>query len=420
MQTRSKLLVSLVSDQTIPNVQLIKKYKEDSCDFLMVSTESMHKKGTQRWIEEAAGIRAVDTIYVKEYDQEDILAQLDKYDFSSYSELIVNITGGTKIMTLALYNFFQNKSATTIYYLPGKNNILDLLSKKSDSELNVSITLEEYLKAYGFTIQKSTSPEFDFEYTCEMFQYYCNGVLDNFPQEVAFLREKRNDGVKIKDFAKIKALLDAINYKPNSADSLDKYEVKYLTGEWFEEYIGGQIKKALDISAENILVGAKILKLPTTKEVNPIHNLLGFDPQMTNPNENEIDVMFIHNEKLHVIECKTSIIDTRVIDEYKKNKAGQIMQDESGKPIIIQKTKQANILGETIYKSDSLKTNFGLFAQSYIFTLTDLKIFIKDDLNRKKRMIDLINRASNAGIKLVAQEQIKANTETIQNLLKII
>lgn len=38
------LLISLVSDQTLPNVQLIKEFKKEVTDYLFISTEKMEKR----------------------------------------------------------------------------------------------------------------------------------------------------------------------------------------------------------------------------------------------------------------------------------------------------------------------------------------------------------------------------------------
>lgn len=43
---KKTILISLISDQTLPNIQLIKEVKviNNDCDYLMITTESMEKK----------------------------------------------------------------------------------------------------------------------------------------------------------------------------------------------------------------------------------------------------------------------------------------------------------------------------------------------------------------------------------------
>ncbi len=51
-----KVLVSVISEQTIPNLLLIKEFEGKYDDMLFISTKQMEEKGQSRWIERAAGI----------------------------------------------------------------------------------------------------------------------------------------------------------------------------------------------------------------------------------------------------------------------------------------------------------------------------------------------------------------------------
>ena len=78
--------------------------------------------------------------------------------------------------------------------------------------------------------------------------------------------------------------------------------------------------------------------------------------------------------------------------------------------------KEENILGETIYKSDALRTKFGLFAKSYIFTLSNLKQLVANDSNKAKNISDLLKRASLSNIKIV-DRALLIQAENMRNLL---
>ena len=47
-----QLIISLVSDQTIPNVQIIKEFGSPQTDYMLILTEKMEHKGTAKWIME--------------------------------------------------------------------------------------------------------------------------------------------------------------------------------------------------------------------------------------------------------------------------------------------------------------------------------------------------------------------------------
>ena len=201
-----------------------------------------------------------------------------------------------------------------------------------------------------------------------------------------------------------------IDYTPKEEGKLNSSEINYLTGEWFEEYIGSIVKSDLNLSDNEILVGAKIYSNSETKELNSIKSLIDIEPKQ-NQVENEIDVMFIYNNSLYVIECKTSIINIIKVQKEKKDKKGNV--------ILETQEKTQNILGETIYKSDALKTKFGLFAKSYVFTLTDFKEYIRNSAypqNNERSMIVNINRAEVSKIKLIDKQQI-LQAKNIQDLL---
>ena len=113
------LLISLVSDQTVPNVQLINEFKNEYTDYQFITTKAMEAKGCRIWIETAAKISCKgEPIVVNEFSYDDIQQRLLSFDFTGYEKLIVNLTGGTKVMTLAAHEFFKEEGAD-IYYVTG-------------------------------------------------------------------------------------------------------------------------------------------------------------------------------------------------------------------------------------------------------------------------------------------------------------
>jgi hypothetical protein len=387
MSMDRQLIISLVSDQTIPNVQIIKEFGDNQTDYMLILTEKMERRGIANWILETChiGVDRVRSILVEEYSMENIANRLQEYDFGDYTRIIVNLTGGTKIMVLSVFEFFKDISNTEICYVTDAGNeYLRITANSSEKKKFLqSISLAEYLTAYGFKISKSKPSGISFETTNKIYQHYINGVFAAHKDALLFLREKREKKIEGVDFGIVCDFLNAVEYTPFKQNKLSKDETKYFTGEWFEEYIGERIKRDLGLSDENIFVGTTIKKIVKQgQEINSVPNLLELkDPEM--PPSNELDVAFIKNNKFYVVECKTSIFSNL---------------GKNGQP--------KNILGETIYKSDALKTKFGLFAKSYIFTLSDLKQSVCDDHNKQTYMIDLIKRASLSNIKIVDKDSL--------------
>ena len=249
------LLISLVSDQTLPNVQLIKEFKEKSTDFLFISTKAMEQKRCRIWIEQAVDISNSPFIVVEQFSFDNIIEQLDLYDFSVFKRLIVNLTGGTKVMTLVANEYFKELGAE-IYYITGQTDYECIKlypgRKKTALSLASSITIDEYLKSYGFSYKKNVMSKNSFEYTKSLFDHYCKGLFNNFTSALAFLRGKRKDGVKanaLKEKPEVLEFLNAIKYSIDEG-FLTSADVKYITGDWFEEYVGLKLKEELNLLDE--------------------------------------------------------------------------------------------------------------------------------------------------------------------------
>ena len=172
------LLISLVSDQTLPNLQLIKELKKEVTDYLFVSTEKMERMGCRRWIGKAASVDKDNFnlyhIVVKEFSFDDIAQKLDDFDFSKFDRLILNLTGGTKVLTIASHDYFKQLGAE-VYYVTGYDNAFIKIFPGRFKQINhfsSKITIAEYLYAYGFTFKESKKSKIDELYTNQLYNKF--------------------------------------------------------------------------------------------------------------------------------------------------------------------------------------------------------------------------------------------------------
>ena len=186
-------------------------------------------------------------------------------------------------------------------------------------------------------------------------------------------------------------------------------EVRYLTGDWFEEYIGLHIKEQLKLDENSLQIGVVLNKEQSQVKLNSVSQLIGNDELIKGGKpDNEIDVMFTYKNKFYTIECKTSII----------NYIHTGLKDNKGND----KLKKKNILGDTIYKADYLKNRFGLYAKSNIITLTNIKKYIDNpsdkgmQKNKASDMENLINRCNLSNIKLIDKAMLE-ETELLSSLI---
>lgn len=258
------------------------------------------------------------------------------------AEYCVNLAGGTRYMALSVQHVFSNYN-TKFYYIQTHENlvvktIFDNSIFDNDDEvypIKYRITLDEYFRVYGLTHDLDTPKTIisDEQQAQQMFDLFAQRKLNNSDYKVLdVLREKYrnwkyidinevehavNDSmIPIPNLSKF---LNYIKFTPSQKGLLIHEELDYLTGGWFEEYVYHLIKK--NVAPDDIAIGVHIDGVTEIK-----HN-------------NELDVCFIKNNQLYVIECKSGI-------------------------------KSDSMFNEIVYKVSALKeVLLGLDCHSYIFSL---------------------------------------------------
>lgn len=376
-----KVIVSIVSDQTIPNVLFIQE--NSGADFYyFISTQKMEMKNSSLNICKAAGIEApfFSIIEVQEdslLDIEDTLQ--DNFSYEDDDKILVNITGGTKIMSLGVYNFFARHGAAEIYYLPiGKNEIAQTfpLRKNKTKALGYRINLFDYLTANGVNVSsKFFSGKNSLTKNEDIANAIFNHFLGNHRSRILEITEMIRTSFRGKkiiptkselDYAAFYSSLELINYgmEFEKDDQITSEETKYLTGDWFEEYVYTKVKTILNIPDDHIGIGVQLNK---------------------DGNQNEYDIIFTLNNALYVIECKTDVSD-------------QIEGEEA---------RISYLFTNTLYKAATLKKEFGLWVNYYLFALNDFS-----NLTEQQR-----KRAEQLDIKLAGTE-ILGNIESLTQYIK--
>lgn len=376
-----KTLVSLVSEQTIPNLQLIIEFKEKITEFWFF--HSNKTKVHTKWIIDAARIdqQKVKLFEIDPFDLRSITNQLGDIDYKE-QDFILNLTGGTKIWIMAFFEKFKDLGAD-IYYLTGRDcQYIKLFPKKGELllKLTKSPTLDEYLIASGFKIN-GDSCKFDEKTADNVFEVFLKNDEEFYlPAKIELYTLRNKLSLKKKssiEFNKLnnetKEFLSLLKF--DNYEVLKKEHIKYLTGDWFEEWVYYKIHKEIELSINNSSISSTITKAGA---------------------ENEMDVMFLYRQNLFCIECKTSIL--------KLNENNEL---------------RGNILADTIYKADYLKNKLGLSSKSYIFTLSELKDENKKPYNNFEMAF---KRAELSGIEIISKRNLLDYYEgktSMKELLKI-
>lgn len=374
-----KTLVSLISDQTIPNLELIKEFRNQIDHYVFICTKQ--KKSQLKWLTGAADLNKYDEINVDAFEPDEIEESIKQYDFGD-DDIILNITGGTKLMSLIVNEYFRSIGAT-IYYLTGHNKgYIKVFPNRGSRifQLQCEITLAEYLKAHGFSFQKR-DPFKSYQEAKKLLHFFTGESKENYMDIIKQLQSRRGKNVDIKTIDGLEELLTRMDYEPEKDRKLSKNDVKYLTSDWFEEFVYFKVKTDLNLSDEFIGTGFKITK---------------------NDVSNELDVIFVYQNKLFIIECKTSFYQMLPIEKEK----------DGIKEII---TKRKNLLPEIVYKSDALRNKFGLFANTSLFTTAPVRDKNGEVFDNLKNHLE---RAELSRIQIISKKDILSE-KTIQELLNI-
>ena len=309
---KQRTLVCLVSQQTVPNYLFIKEMYQPGDELWLITSKGGNEVYV-KYLQEVLGWTNA-TIKVltlaKEHDEEDWNRLIKQFDgwFSDDRQYVVSVIGGTKPMNLALYEALRTKDST-IYYIPyGRNDICQMGRGAKVVPITYRLSVDEYVRLYGHRIYNSSACIRSLADNERIFQ----AVLDGYGKEVAEglsmlrkLRGKKSDlsddprlramrnsldkksctGLSIDELPEAQAVMKQFGFIPEQEGFISKKEIEYLTGGWFEEWAMQQVKSHLNLSDGHILANA----------------------HLDEANGNELDVVFTHENKLYVIECKSGI-----------------------------------------------------------------------------------------------------------------
>ena len=361
---KDTVLVNLVSEQTIPNVQFVKWYFRQNqipMKILLVSTKEMEQKGKSEYIQNALKLPDSfvewETIQTNGNDMAQTQKVLsDYFENNKYKHTVANITGGTKLMSLAAFAFFNGKPNAEIFYQPIGKELKELFPVQKKFDMIEILSLEEYLAAHGISHSPFSNKcvrgwdynKCVYDLTVEKNREYIKGMLalqNNSYFKNIYKRKNFLDFTQLEE-SKFSAIDNPLATKENMIKLLQEFgsdiqnvsndDICYITGGWFEEFVYQKIcNEYNDVDEKNVALNVSIQK--------------GND-------KNELDVIYLDKEnKLHIIECKS------FVDGKEGNK----------------------ILNDALYKLQAIiKSKFGLYVKQHLYTKSIIEK--ETPLNRAK------------------------------------
>jgi len=314
-----KIMVCLISGQHVPNLLSIQSVRPD----LLVLVVTSGMKGKDSQLLKALEVGGLD------YSPKKVIIDLAKGDEqSSYiiykklnelygkcpkDEWMVNLTGGTKPMSIGAYEFSKSRGLKTLYIAEGdQSQATDLLGGPF-TPLKYNVTTAEFLAGYGFDILNASSLARTEARAKSCTELAAHLALHNEDPDLRGLlgrlqclkegqikldaKEWKRNGLLISEeddvFLKNDALRDRIASQFGLSTSglkfigeLERHAVEFLTGKWLEVFIWS-------------------LLLPFVgRDIWDLH--LGVLAGNSGPGENnDLDVSFMKNQSLCIVECKT-------------------------------------------------------------------------------------------------------------------
>lgn len=382
-------VVCLVSDQTIPNVLIAANQNPDL--LLLISTEKMEQRGKSAAILETLKLRGLDfsgrhhLLEVNEDSITDLQSRVTEWLNQTGEEyaFTVNLTGGTKLMSIAAFDLFADFGSEMVYMPIQKNEYLMPFPKrrpKAPVALPERLTVKEYLTAYGFEIENWQAVLRRIE-TCGSRQDMTCFLYDNYvrlepllkhlsPELRAIRKGKIRKPIPFETVYQVRngieeQFLKRFGFSISTNGSLmkmvDEDEREYLRGGWLEERLFLAVRNALTA-------------LPGDSDV-----LLGVVAKTAGV-RNEFDVLFSHQNVLHLIECKSL----------------EIPHGDFG---------ASEVLNNFLYKIGELRQKFGLTPAAF-FATTSKEIYEKDG-ELKKSLVDRAGQSRITVVPLLKEPDIR-------------
>lgn len=263
----AKTIISILSDQLIPNVLFIKQLGSEEDQHIFLSSKEMEEKHKSQILANTLHLKKDDynTVIIDQNNPQEILEVLQqKISGASNEEYIVNITGGTKMMSQMTYLHFHKFENAKIYYWPIGENYVEQLHpgfKRCYLDTEIKLDLKSYFAAYGYSFTKADKPAFSHDRSSDLMKRVTDAGDSGLVPEI----------VKVTD----------PNYRGE-----DK---QYLLGGWFEEWLYESLKNELHLSDNEIGLNLKIKNEASLRLYE---------------SDNEIDVAFIYKNTLYIVECK--------------------------------------------------------------------------------------------------------------------
>lgn len=311
-----RILLCLLSGQHVPNLLSVHHFAPDR--LVLVETPAMRKQRAADCFLRALELGGQDfrlRSIIQPLDSEDCLDSVSRALREAFGRFptddwVINLSGGTKPMSIAAYEFFKALGARLVYInVPRPNELLGLDGKPAEA-CAYRPSVVEFLAGYGFERRKDARAVAEAESRARSLWPCARHIAATCPERTLLALGDLQDPElkKLWDKARKKGLELQPHHVadlPANASSeiarglglsleqdrlvgkLDKYGVEFLTGGWLEVFLWGLLDRcAADLGIWDVRLGAQFGKM-------------GIET------DSEFDIAFMHRYRLAVVECKS-------------------------------------------------------------------------------------------------------------------
>jgi hypothetical protein len=305
--TTNDVHVCLLSDQPVPNLTPLLDHAFGARTCILAVSPSMRDRAHD--FEQAvspAGVRCLRFDLPDAYDIEALRESfLSLCAHHSELPLVLNVSGGTKPMAIAAYEVFRGLDKPIFYVQPYTDRLVWLFhpdGSKPCHALSDRIRIPAFLRAHGALVAGTASqapiPK-ERRALCEALVRMGEAAtrplaaLNYYAQSARDTLRSENIRRESPEFWDVVRQFEATGTVANDGNRLvfpsedDRF---FVNGGWLEEHVHG------------LLLGlrAKHPELQDVARSVRIEREVG-----NNAVRNEVDVMFLANNRLHIVECKT-------------------------------------------------------------------------------------------------------------------
>jgi len=335
----------LVSAQSVPNITPLLDDHFKPAKVIMLVSSDMRQRAD--WLETVIKKRGVTTERWPIDDPWDIEHIRERvFDLvSSYPEnfIALNATGGTKPMSIAAYETFRLFAQPIYYVHPEQDRIIWMYPPNQPGlKLADRIKLPEFLQAYGAAVIRQGSKlgvprhyrdltetlirDIDiYEKPLRTLNFHAARAENRLTAELAEYETKNRHLRNLIQLFADAGLLSLTNSRLAFPDEEARF---FVNGGWLEQHVYGLCL--------NLKVAHGIQDIGRSIQVERLHK--------NNPVKNELDVAFLKDNRLYLIECKTKVF------------SGNDPLHGDG--------------AQTLYKLDTLKDLGGLQARTMLVSFT--------------------------------------------------